>query len=253
MPWDPERYHQFQQQRAAPFEDAIRLVNVRAGLKAVDLGCGTGELTRRLADALPDCEMVGIDSSPEMLNRAVQHARPGLRFEVGTIEAFSGAYDLIFSHAALHWVDDHPTLIPRLFSCLRPGGQIVVQMPSNHAHATHRLITEIAGESPFREALDGWSRRSPVLGIETYAEILFRCEATHIVVFEKIYPHVLENADALADWTAGTALVPYAERLGEARYAEFMAVYRERLRSAFPSSPVFYGFRRTLFAATRPE
>lgn len=70
MPWNPDRYHQFQKERSAPFEDALALVTVRAGLRVVDLGCGTGELTRRLADALPDCDALGLDSSAEMLAKA---------------------------------------------------------------------------------------------------------------------------------------------------------------------------------------
>ncbi len=252
MPWNPDRYHQFQSQRAAPFEDLVALIKVRVGLRVIDLGCGTGELTRRLADMRPESDVVGIDSSPEMLARAEQHARPGLRFECGAIESVSGTWDLVFSHAAIHWVADHDTLIPRLFGLVRPGGQLAVQMPSNHNHPTHRLITQIASEPPFREALDGWTRHSPVLSIEDYAALLYDCGAQDMIVFEKIYPHVLENADAMADWTAGTALVPYFERLSDSMQETFMQEYRKRLRERWPGSPVFYGFRRTLFAATRP-
>jgi trans-aconitate 2-methyltransferase len=250
MPWDPTRYHQFQAERAAPFNDLLRLVNIREGLKVVDLGCGTGELTRKLADALLDSEVLGIDNSPQMLEQVNAHERPGLRFELSSIEQIGGQWDLIFSHAALHWVEDHPTLIPRLLSMLRPGGQLAVQMPSNHNHATHRLIAQVASEKPFSEALGGWVRRSEVLGIEQYADLLYAHGGRDLTVFEKVYPHLLENADALADWTSGTALVPYFERLpGELR-DHFMEVYRERLRALYPPGPVFYGFRRTLFAAT---
>src|SRR3972149_2610153 len=70
MPWDPERYEQFERERYAPFDDLSGLVEVREGLRVIDLGCGTGELTRRLADALPESAVLGIDSSPEMLARA---------------------------------------------------------------------------------------------------------------------------------------------------------------------------------------
>src|SRR3989304_6050778 len=73
MPWDPERYE--------PFTALLRLVRVRPGLRAVDLGCGTGELTRRLADALPESDVLGIDSSPEMLERAAERAGHGLGFQ----------------------------------------------------------------------------------------------------------------------------------------------------------------------------
>lgn len=250
MPWNPDTYHKFQAERAAPFTDLLALVNVRSGLRVVDLGCGTGELTARLAEHLPDSQVIGIDNSPRMLERTSQYERPNLRFELASIEELNEEWDLIFSHAAIHWVEDHDSLLPRLFSHLRPGGQLAVQIPSNHGHVTHRLITEIASEEPFRTALGGWTRTSAVLGIERYAEMLHKHGGQDITVFEKVYPHLLADADALADWTSGTALVPYFSRLGDDLREQFMERYRVRLRTHYPASPVFYGFRRTLFAAT---
>ncbi|HYY57970.1 MAG TPA: methyltransferase domain-containing protein, partial [Pyrinomonadaceae bacterium] len=230
MPWNPDRYRQFQRERFQPFDDLLRLVKRSEGMSVVDLGCGTGELTARLADELPASDVTGIDSSAEMLARAgEQHARRGLRFEKGSIETLEGEWDLVFSHAALHWVEDHRSLIPRLFRMVRPGGQLAVQVPSNHGHASHTLITEIAGEEPFRRALGGWTQPSFVLSIEAYAELLYEQGAEQIVVFEKVYPHVLESSDAIADWTRGTTLVPYFERLAEELREPFMRRYRERL------------------------
>ncbi|MEX0786291.1 MAG: methyltransferase domain-containing protein [Dehalococcoidia bacterium] len=257
MPWDPKRYEQFKAQRAAPFEDLLRLIRVRDGLRVIDLGCGTGELTRRLADALPDSDVLGVDSSPDMLAQAAKLARPGLRFEQREIEAVEGEYDLVFSHAALQWVEDHRALVPKLLSLLRPGGQLAVQVPSNFDHPTHVLIDDIAAEAPFRDALDGWStgwsRTPPVLPIYDYSELLYESGAEEITVFEKVYPHVLEDADALADWMSGTALVPYMERIREDAKEPFMERYRARLRERFPGSSVFFGFKRTLFSATKLE
>lgn len=251
MPWSPDQYHQFQKDRFAPFADLSALIKVRARMSVVDLGCGTGELTRRLADMLPESDVLGIDSSPEMLGRARAQACAGLRFEQGAIEEVEGSWDLVLSHAAIQWIDDHRALIPRLFSLVKPGGQLAVQLPSNHAHPSHTLIKEVASEEPFREALKGWTRSSPVLSIDKYAELLHASGGQELTVFEKIYPTLLENADAMAEWTKGTALVPYLERLSESLHEPFMRRYRERLRAHFPASPVFYTFRRTLFAAKR--
>jgi trans-aconitate 2-methyltransferase len=252
MPWDPESYHKFQSERFAPFEDLVALIAVREGQSVVDLGCGTGELTARLAERLPGSEVLGIDSSPEMLARAEALARPGLRFERRAIEEVRGAWDLVFSHAAIHWVDDHAALVPRLLGLVRPGGQLAVQLPSNHGHPAHALIAEVAGEEPFRTGLGGWIRQAPVLRIDQYAELLFAHGGRELTVFEKVYPHVLADTGALADWTTGTALVPYFERLPEELRDPFLERYRARLSARWPTGPIFYGFRRTLFAATRP-
>lgn len=253
MPWDPDRYHQFQTERAAPFDDLLRLVNVRPGLEVIDLGCGSGELTRRLADHLPESSVLGLDSSVEMLQKTAPYARPSLRFARGRIEDAAGDWDLIFSNAAIQWVDDHPALIARLLAMLRPGGQLAVQMPSNHNHPTHQLILQVAQEEPFYSALGGWVRRSPVLPVDDYAGLLYRHGGRDLVLFEKVYPHILSDADALADWTSGTALVPYYERLEPGLKDRFMERYRSELRRRFPEKPVFYPFRRILFTASRPD
>jgi trans-aconitate 2-methyltransferase len=165
----------------------------------------------------------------------------------------TGSWDLVFSNAALQWVEEHASLIPRLLSLVAPDGQLVVQMPSNHDHPTHRFITEIAGQPPFREALGGWSRCSPVLSIHAYADLLYAHGAQELTVLEKVYPHVLPDADAVLDWTRGTALIPYLERLPADLQSAFLDRYRQKLHALWPAGPVFYGFRRTLFAATRSE
>jgi trans-aconitate 2-methyltransferase len=251
MPWNPEKYHQFQKERSAPFEDLFRMIDVRPGLEVIDLGCGTGELTRKLAERLPGSQVLGIDSSPEMLESTARQDHPRLRFEQGQIQDVQGSWDLIFSNAALQWVGDHQDLIPRLFSLLRPGGQIVVQLPSNHNHISHQTIVETASEEPYRQSLQGWQRPIPVLSIEAYASLLFQVGGQELVVFEKVYPHVLADADAVADWVSGTALVPYLERLKLDLREPFLERLREKLRRVWPEGPVFYGFRRTLFSAKR--
>jgi trans-aconitate 2-methyltransferase len=253
MPWDPDRYHQFQREREAPFDDLLALIERRPGLQVVDLGCGPGELTRRLADELPESDVVGIDNSEEMLERASHDTRPGLRFELGDIGTVSGRWDLVFSHAAIQWLDDHEALVPRLVSLVRPGGQLAVQVPSNQRHPALAYIRDVAREQPFAAALGGYNRDFPVLTVDRYANLLYESGGTNLTAFEKVYPHVLEDADALVDWSLGTALVPYLERLPSELHESFLNQYREKLRARWPGRPVFYGFRRILFAATVPN
>ncbi len=252
MPWDPDLYHRFQSQRSAPFDDLLKLVQIRPNLSAVDLGCGTGELTSRLADALPASDVFGLDLSDKMLERAKQYARPGLRFESGDQAHLTGSFDLIFSNAALQWTENHPALLGNLYNCLNSGGQLAVQVPSNHMHISHHIIREVAGQEPFRSALNDYIRQAPVLSIEEYAQLLFELGAQDITVFEKVYPHVLENSDAVVDWISGTALVPYFERLDDATLDEFVLTIRSRMKTELPMQPVFYPFKRTFFSAVKP-
>jgi trans-aconitate 2-methyltransferase len=252
MPWNPDQYHKFQTERSAPFDDLLKLVDIRPHLKVVDLGCGTGELTRRLADALPESEVLGLDSSPQMLAKADSIKRAGLTFELGDQATLSGTWDLIFSNAALQWSENHRQLIDHLYGRLAQGGQIAVQVPSNHTHISHRLIIETAREEPFQSALNGFVRIAPVLPVDEYAQLLFDLGAEGILVFEKVYAHVLENSDAVAEWVSGTALVPYFERLDTEKEA-FLDIIQKKFRAAMPGSPVFYPFKRTLFSARKPR
>ena len=254
MPWNPDLYHKFQNQRSAPFYDLLALVDVRENLKTIDLGCGTGNLTRELADKLPNSHVTGLDASPQMLDaaRAASLSTPNLVFEQGDQSKLTGEWDLIFSNAALQWSENHTELIPYLFDKLNSGGQMAVQIPSNHNHISHQIYRQTAEEDMFKFILQGYQRFAPVLSIDDYARILFNCGAEDIIVFEKIYPHVLENADAVVEWISGTALVPYFERLGEHKNA-FVKSIREKMRTAMPDSPVFYPFRRILFSARKPE
>lgn len=253
MPWNPEVYNKFKQERFAPFYDLLTLIKVKPNLKVIDLGCGTGELTRKLADYLPASQVLGIDASAEMLKDVSAFKNEQLHFEhrnIGQQINLGTKWDLVFSNAALQWIDHHEVLLPSIISMINQAGQLVVQVPSNHHHFTHETLRSLAGQEPYRSALNGWTRASPVWSIAAYAKLLFDHGGSEITVFEKVYPHVLKDADALFDWVSGTALIPYLEKLPEELKVNFIAAYKAQLAKHFQESPVFYPFNRTLMAAT---
>src|SRR5215218_5888190 len=169
--WDPGQYEQFQAERSVPFFDLLDLVEPCPGGRIVDLGCGTGELTRSLHERTGAASTLGIDSSRTMLAQSAQHARDGLTFELTDIAEWtpSEPVDVVLSNAALHWIDDHDALIARLTRALAPGGQLAVQVPTNHDHPSHLVAERVAVEEPFRTALGGYVRSTPVLAPERYA------------------------------------------------------------------------------------
>lgn len=249
MPWDPTVYDRFKHERSAPFADLLALIRVRDGMRVLDLGCGTGELTARLAGHLPGSDVLGIDSSPTMIARAWARVQPGLRFERTPLERVTGQWDLVFSHAALQWVPRHDALLPFLLNLVAPGGQFAAVIPSDHTITARELLRETAREEPFAAAFDGWVRKVQLLPLEQYAELLLSHGATALTVLEKLYPVVLPDTDALLDWYRGTALVPYLERLPEALQAQFIARCRERLHARWPTGPVLYPGRRIILHA----
>ena len=125
-PWNPDQYEKFKAQRAQPFHDLVALVDCSRVRTALDLGCGTGELTATLHRKLAAGRTLGVDTSPAMLARAAAFAGDGLAFEQADIASYASGqtFDLVLSNAALHWVPDHEVLLPRLLGWVAPGGQV---------------------------------------------------------------------------------------------------------------------------------
>ncbi len=250
--WDPSCYNKFRKQRMEPLRDLLKLVKRREGIDVIDLGCGTGEITEKLLKKLPGSSVLGVDTSEEMLKIAKERERPGLSFKLCSLDEIEGKWDLIFSNAALHWVDKHHELVAKLFSHVKVGGQLVVQIPSNHRDTTRILLYAVADCEPFKKALKRRVRTSPVLSINEYAELLFIHGGIDIVAYEKVYPHILEDVDAVIDWMRGSVLIPYFERLPKSLHRRFIESYRERLLEKWPEGPVFFPYKRILVAATHP-
>ena len=252
--WNPEQYGRFRDERARPFFDLLGLLQPRPGMRVVDLGCGTGELTRELHQRLVARETIGIDNSPAMLARSAPFAGDGLRFEPGDIGVFrsKGDYDLVFSNAALQWVSAHEPLLQRLTAALTQTGQLAIQMPANNDHPSHLTAFAVAAEPPFREALGGYVRQWPVLAPEIYATLLHRFGFREQHVRLQVYAHELESRDAVLEWVRGSLLTDYERRLPAELWPRFLERYRERLLPQLDDTrPFFYPFKRVLMWGAR--
>jgi len=249
--WNAAQYNRFQREREQPFLDLMHFVDVRPGMRVVDLGCGTGRLTARLHQHLGARETIGIDRSPNMLAELESvDTLAGLRFEVGTIESFpppDELFDVVFSNAALHWVADHEHLLKRLADALAPSGQLVFQVPASHGDASHTLADELIEMEPYRTAAAGWRRPNHVLSPEAYSRILhaigFHDPKVHLIV----YPHVLAGPESVLDWMKGTLLTEYARHLPPDVFESFVRDYWTRLSPRLENSrPFFFPFKRIL-------
>lgn len=255
--WDPDQYLRFEKERAQPFFDLASLVRPKAKMRIVDLGCGTGALTRTLHEQLAAAETLGIDSSDSMLavaNAGANAKVNGLRFERGDLAEFRAAtpVDLLFSNAAIHWAPDHEALLERLTASVAEGGQLAIQIPANHDHVSQVVAAEIADEPPFQGALGGYVRSSPVLAPEAYAAILDRLGYREQHVRLQVYAHHLASRDDVVEWVKGTLLTDYQKRLPRELFAQFLEAYRARLLPKLADTrPHFYPFKRILFWARK--
>lgn len=245
--WDPTQYQRYSDERARPFLDLIGRVHTPNPATVVDLGCGPGPMTALLCERWPAAEVIGIDSSAEMISAAVEHARPGrLRFVVGSIEDWQPPpIDVIVSNAALQWVPGHVDLLPRWAHALRPGGALAFQMPRSSGVAAGEIFRSVATSARWAarlaDAAAGAGPRSaasPVRPIAEYVDALARLGLS-VDAWETTYQHMLPGADPVLEWFSGTGLRPYLDALAcdPDSLAEFRAEVGARLREAYPPAP----------------
>jgi trans-aconitate 2-methyltransferase len=210
-PWDPGRYERFASDRERPFWDLAALLAPAPAPRLADLGCGTGRLTAELAARLGAREAVGVDHSPAMLAKAAEHAGPGVRFEAGDIGTWEapGAFDVVFSNAALHWVGDHEAVLGRWAAALAPRGQLAVQLPDKPIPHT-------------------------VLEIEHYSRLLEHLGFSAQQVRAQAYPAHLPSRDEAVEWLRGSGLTYYERRMEPDRYAWLVDALRDRLPDERP-------------------
>lgn len=235
LDWNPALYTRYEDERTRPAAELLARVPLTQAARVVDLGCGPGNSTELLARRFPQADLLGIDNSEAMLVSARKRLPPA-RFEFGDIGQWTPdvAPDLIYANAALQWVPDHETLIPRLFAALAPGGVLAIQMPDNRAEPTHRLMREVASEAPWQEAIGDADRlRTELLKLGGYYDLLAR-DAAHVDVWHTIYQHPMASAAAIVDWVSSTGLKPFVDPLDAELKASYLAAYERRIAQAYP-------------------
>ncbi len=221
---------------------------LQPGERILDVGCGEGTLTRQIAAR--GAIVVGVDSSPDMV--AAAQAR-GLDARAIDAEAlpFVREFDAVFSNAALHWLDDHATLFPRLLGLVAPGGVLAVQMPRNFGEPSHTSITETAREERWRARLAPLIRPEPCKPPVFYWDLLAP-RVTSLDVWETVYQQRLTGDNPVADFVKGSWLRPYLDALDGDERAAFEAAYRARVARAYPARPdgtTLFPFRRQFIVA----
>jgi SAM-dependent methyltransferase len=124
--WDPADYNQNAAFVPGLAGGVLEWLNVRPGERVLDLGCGDGQLTARLADA--GAIVRGIDASAEMAEAARLR---GLEVDEGSGERLpypDKSFDAVFSNAALHWMRDQDGVLAQVHRVLKPGGRFVAEM-----------------------------------------------------------------------------------------------------------------------------
>lgn len=257
--WDPAQYLKFAGHRLRPALDLLARIPLSAPGRVYDLGCGAGNITRVIAERWPEADIVGVDGSADMLAKA---AREGgdLRWEQADIDAWrsDAPADLIYSNAALHWLDNHEQLFPHLMAQLAPGGVLAVQMPLSRREPSHKAMHEVLtkggpGGTPLGDdRLRAEIGRRWVADAADYYDLLAPLSQS-LDIWETTYLQELEGDDPVLEWVRGTGLRPVLEGLDDADRETFLAEYQQRLRTDYPhrqDGHTLYPFPRLFIIAT---
>jgi trans-aconitate 2-methyltransferase len=255
MAWDPAQYLKFAGPRLRPALDLLQRIDVEAPDIVYDLGAGAGNVTRLIASRWPEAQVVGVDSSAEMLARAAAE-NPSIEWQQADLGSWrpNRPADVIYSNAALHWLDNHQDLLVALLNGLKRGGVLAVQMPRNFGAPSHTSITETALDGPWRNVLEPLLRPSPVAEPAVYYDLLAP-RAASLDIWETEYLQVLDGVNPVKEWTKGTWLSPLLAALDEPERSHFEAAYGERVAAFYPprrDGKTLFPFRRMFLIATAP-
>lgn len=254
MSWSAAQYVKFEEERTRPVWDLVARIPTPRARRAADIGCGPGNSTEVLRERYPEAEIVGIDSSPDMV-AAARKRLPGVAFEVAEIERWPGSgFDVILANAVIQWIPDHEALLPALIGKLTLGGALAVQTPDNLDEPSHRLMREVAADGPWAAKLASAAKaRAERRSADWYFRLLRRY-AARVDIWRTTYFHPLAGPAAIVEWVKGTGLRPYINPLDAGEREAYLARYEAAIAAAYPAEAdgtVLLPFPRLFFVATR--
>jgi trans-aconitate methyltransferase len=227
MKWDTSLYDQKHSFVTKYGEGVLELLAPKAGERILDLGCGTGHLTAQIAEA--GAEVIGLDSSPEMIGEA-RAAYPNIEFVVADAADFSfdRPFDAIFSNAALHWVHAAEAAVVCMARALKPGGRLVVEFGGKgNVQKIYRTLEEIVAETIGRRV----SAQNYFPSVSEYSGLLERhgLEVRSAWLFDRL-TRLEEGEDGLEAWIMMFRR-PVVESIPLALKTQVMEQIKTRLRN----------------------
>ncbi len=253
--WSAKQYLKFEDQRTRPARDLAAQVPLASARKVFDLGCGPGNSTQLLTERFPDADVIGLDTSPDMLRQARERL-PACEFVQADLTAWSAPADaeLLYSNATFQWVPDHLAVMLRLLESLKPGGVLAVQMPDNLDEPSHVWMRELAHEEPWSKLLPKNPRDRAVLpSVQEYYNAL-KPHCSQLEIWHTFYQHALDGPEAIVEWLKGTGLRPFIDPLAPEHRESFLRAYTARIAAAYPAQcdgKVLLRFPRLFIVACR--
>jgi trans-aconitate 2-methyltransferase len=253
--WSARQYLKFEDERARPLRDLLAQVPLCYPRRVMDLGCGPGNSTELLIKRFPGAQVIGVDSSPDMLRQARERL-PNCVFVEGDLSTWmpEQGTDLLFGNAVFQWVPEHPKVLRGLLQSLSPGGVLAVQMPDNTTEPALMLMEKVAASGPWTAAIAlANAARNDLPRPEEYYDLL-RPVCSHLDIWHTHYNHIIENHAGVVEWFKGSGLRPFLAPLDEVMAETFTAQYTDEIRRAYPTrsdGKVMLKFPRLFLLAVR--
>jgi trans-aconitate 2-methyltransferase len=253
--WSARQYLKFEDERTRPPRDLLAQVPLQRPHRAVDLGCGPGNSTELLVERFPQSEIIGLDSSPDMLRKARERL-PSCSFVEADIATWQPDpdTDLIFGNAVMQWLPDHPAIMRRLLEKLPDGGVLAIQMPDNTREPALMFQREVGASGPWANDPEvKAAARDDLPSPEAYYDIL-KPVCARIDIWHTVYNHVMATPQAITEWFKGSSLQPFLSPLDAAAREQFLAAYTKKIVGAYKprfDGKVLLRFPRLFILAVR--
>lgn len=200
--------------------------------KVLDLGCGDGVLTSKIAALLPQGFVLGIDASQSMIDTAQEQRVSNLQFQHSDINKieFENEFDVVFSNAALHWVKDHNRLMQNVHKALRPEGILRFNFAGDgNCVNFFRVIKEVMGLPEYRDDFKGfvWPWYMPTS--KDYEILVRDSRFREFKVWEENADRYFMTASQMVNWIDQPSIVPFLNYIKDTRRQEFRNIVVEKM------------------------
>lgn len=250
--WNADVYNKYGKERMQPSMDLVHRISHYQFKRILDVGCGTGMSTASIAAVWKDSEIIGVDLSEEMLQKA-RETMPEIAFirkDCSKPIFELGNFDLIFSNAFLQWIPDHETFICNSFQMLNKNGIFAIQIPLFDEMPASQCILDAECVLPDSFQSNTMYR---VHSAETYYDMVSKY-FDDVSMWITDYYHQMDSHRSILDFLTGTALRPYLERLNEVEQNIFLKTVLQHIKEVYPcqqNGKVLFPFKRLFFVGRK--
>lgn len=256
--WNPDLYLKFEKERTLPAKDLISRIEFVNPKRILDVGCGSGNSTHELRKRWPNAEIIGIDNSVAMIEKAkmLYDDTKFILQDATTNLSSLGKFDIVFSNAAIQRMLNHDDVIKSLYDILNDNGILAIQLPLVDEVRAQVALYELEHVKKYKEYLDGKSLRFNTKSTDYYYDILsslFKPES--IYIWSTTYTHPMNSLDDILKWYESTTLISYFNAFpNDEIISNFKNNFYIKLKNVYfprPNGSVLFDYQRLFLVASK--